>query len=522
MKNNLIFVFLISFTVFTQPPKLLNFGASCYVNALLQSLYATKPLVENLPQLEFADQIGQHFKALINGFEEKNNFNGELLNFYKALVETFQPGEGTKEITEKRSTTLFTEKEQPRLSEEEEEIKRAIAESLKTQKQEQEQASKLAQDIARSTQKSPSKVQKLLRRVQEATQQDAGEFLGHLLEILRGLEKNKTYEMISQIFFHTMVTYLQSEGKPLRKKIAPQNSILSVPSYRTTRLGDKLKRIALKKFDDCLDDCLNEYFAKENYTDSEGKPATKTEYLQEISPIFIISLNKFYYDVDAGRTKKTLENIDIPLSISFKEYVVEDYEENTNYDLFAVIVHRGTEASSGHYVAYVKVKENGNFQWYECNDTIITPKTDSVVQREINKDGYILFYQREEISLAKPIVKVHPIEQFPLKAPKVKVIKEEPLREPEVKICPAQPKQEVKSLEKTPKQPSEKLLPAKKIEEELIFKTPKKPIEILTPQPLAKKPVKKKVLSPHEELAFTNNLRELRTSLRKLLSLLQR
>ena len=64
-------------------------------------------------------------------------------------------------------------------------------------------------------------------------------------------------------------------------------------------------------------------------------------------------------------------------------------DEHTDviYDLYAVCVHSGYSASSGHYYSYCK---NVSGKWSECNDSFISSSTES---EALNQEAYLLFYQ---------------------------------------------------------------------------------------------------------------------------------
>ncbi len=64
------------------------------------------------------------------------------------------------------------------------------------------------------------------------------------------------------------------------------------------------------------------------------------------------------------------------------------------YDLYAVSNHYGSLAF-GHYTAYCKNPETG--QWYDFNDSSVTPITAAHIESEIvTKDAYVLYYVRKD------------------------------------------------------------------------------------------------------------------------------
>ena len=65
--------------------------------------------------------------------------------------------------------------------------------------------------------------------------------------------------------------------------------------------------------------------------------------------------------------------------------------ENTFYELYAVICHLGPSSMSGHFVAYCKKKKDEHYKWYLFNDAIVT----ECQKQEEFRNGmpYILFYK---------------------------------------------------------------------------------------------------------------------------------
>jgi ubiquitin C-terminal hydrolase len=85
--------------------------------------------------------------------------------------------------------------------------------------------------------------------------------------------------------------------------------------------------------------------------------------------------------------KKITTKVKFPMTLDFTLYCGEtciDLQREMRYDLFGVIVHKGT-LSGGHYIAFVK--RHG--QWYIFNDELYEPVTESMV---LQQEAYLLFY----------------------------------------------------------------------------------------------------------------------------------
>ena len=62
------------------------------------------------------------------------------------------------------------------------------------------------------------------------------------------------------------------------------------------------------------------------------------------------------------------------------------------YDLYGVVIHKGSSTNSGHYFSYCK--SVGNNSWFECNDSHIGGMSEDSA---LNKEAYLLFYQKRTV-----------------------------------------------------------------------------------------------------------------------------
>lgn len=86
-----------------------------------------------------------------------------------------------------------------------------------------------------------------------------------------------------------------------------------------------------------------------------------------------LQLMRFVYDTNSYQKKKVKNPILIPLKLTSDELLGESSrtKESTVYDLCAVLYHRGSTANSGHYVADVR---DTNGTWWSCNDQVVVEK----------------------------------------------------------------------------------------------------------------------------------------------------
>ncbi|KAJ4890805.1 Ubiquitin carboxyl-terminal hydrolase 4 [Raphanus sativus] len=112
--------------------------------------------------------------------------------------------------------------------------------------------------------------------------------------------------------------------------------------------------------------------------------------------ILVIHLKRFKYIEQLGRYKKLSYRVVFPLELKLSN-TVEDYAD-TEYSLFAVVVHLGNGPNYGHYVSLVKSHNH----WLFFDDENVDMMEESAVQTffgssqecSSNTDhGYLLFYE---------------------------------------------------------------------------------------------------------------------------------
>lgn len=120
-----------------------------------------------------------------------------------------------------------------------------------------------------------------------------------------------------------------------------------------------------------LHECLNKYFTTESIElDVNGSPpdCTKKLAISHLSDIVIVTLKRFTVNPFTGSLRKLSHSITVEPTISFNQYMMDPSAQTTppTYELTGAIVQKGS-LIEGHYIAYVK----RNSQWYFCSDTHI-------------------------------------------------------------------------------------------------------------------------------------------------------
>jgi hypothetical protein len=135
-----------------------------------------------------------------------------------------------------------------------------------------------------------------------------------------------------------------------------------------------------------LEDCLVSFFASETITqewrcsECNGDTAVQTMAPVVCPTLLLIQLKRFQNDGSKDNTRIAFaEQLDI------SPFLFPSIETTAQYQLLSIVQHEGT-AQQGHYLSCIKTN-----QWYECNDSAITPLTlESVAMRQ----AYLLVYQR--------------------------------------------------------------------------------------------------------------------------------
>ena len=118
-------------------------------------------------------------------------------------------------------------------------------------------------------------------------------------------------------------------------------------------------------------------------------PAMKRYTLHKASKILLINLKRFEF----GKNSHKLSHpVRYPEFLNVSEYMSDDKadDQSLNYRLYAVLVHVGSSMHSGHYFSYVRAPNN---RWYKADDTTMTPC--DVTQVLAQHGAYILCYIKE-------------------------------------------------------------------------------------------------------------------------------
>ncbi|CAO2172991.1 unnamed protein product [Urochloa humidicola] len=127
-----------------------------------------------------------------------------------------------------------------------------------------------------------------------------------------------------------------------------------------------------------LEESLNDYFSEEAL-DGENQyfcescqkrvDATRCIKLQSLPPVVNFQLKRYVFLPKTTTKKKISSTFSFPGQLDLGKRLSNPTSSCT-YDLAAILIHKGTGANSGHYVAHIKDEING--QWWEFDDETVS------------------------------------------------------------------------------------------------------------------------------------------------------
>ena len=203
-------------------------------------------------------------------------------------------------------------------------------------------------------------------------QQDAGEFLVHLLEHLE-----EKWKSLSDIF----------EGEFVSTHTC-QHCFYTIIKHQPFKLFtlqmDLPSMLEIKKLN--LYKLMN-YFQRATILDGYGCPYCRTQNstqkeitLNALPRVLVIVLSRF-----RGLIKLD-KYVGFPAQLSIK-YTTDENEYNAMYRIMGIVVHIGPSIASGHYIAYVRSEE----KWFKMNDNIVSEVRWETVR---SKEAYLIMYEQ--------------------------------------------------------------------------------------------------------------------------------
>jgi hypothetical protein len=222
--------------------------------------------------------------------------------------------------------------------------------------------------------------------VEGSYQQDSQEFIRiFLFDVLeRALIATPFDGVINNIFKTYMYSYSTCVNCGHQKRREESSLDIMLPVKGLNSVNDSLDSL----FDSY--EIINDYKCDACNTRTDLRKCQK---IRELPIILNFPLNRFDWNMYTGERVKITSNFEYPLELNMKKHVDPEIileESEYQYELFGIIVHRGTPYS-GHYFSYVRdTMKEGNWDLksveHQNKPSIIEDKKIENDKSEENKD----------------------------------------------------------------------------------------------------------------------------------------
>jgi ubiquitin carboxyl-terminal hydrolase 10 len=267
----------------------------------------------------------------------------------------------------------------------------------------------------------------------EGRQEDAEEFLSHLLNVLdeemRGLlQLTPSAELLARQIANPLAgewEEISAKGMScITRRVVDQSTTTRTPVQslfsgisRSSVIAENCETSAtLQPFFALqldiqspdvasLQDVLVNNFTSEllegyrNPRSGQLASASKTLSLEELPQVLILHLKRMVYDGHAEQ--KVMKEIQFPVDLVIPRDILSTncktkYTlKQRQYKLFAVVYHKGREAIKGHYIT--DIYHTGYSSWLRCDDSQVTLASEEEVMTPTpHSTPYILFYRQRE------------------------------------------------------------------------------------------------------------------------------
>ncbi|EPY24372.1 ubiquitin carboxyl-terminal hydrolase 7 [Angomonas deanei] len=296
---------------------LLNQGATCYLNSLMQMLFHLSAFRSIIYQMPTKDEVESCKQEWEGGTGKTKSIPYGLQRLFCSL-QTAKSAIGTKDLT---SSFGWTD-EESFIQHDVHELTRVLIDTL---------AEKLNQQAGIAD----SDLQKNQNNV--------------LLRLFSGTLEN--YVKVDEVDF------VGSREEP----------------FYDLQLVVKNKKNIYESFDAFFQveilDGKNKYCLEQNGEKSYHR-AEKGARLKNIPPVLLLHLTRFDYDIMLGETK-VCTRWDYYRTLDLSKYMPDSPPEMTHYTLYSVFVHAGTNTGFGHYYCFIHCSGT----WYKFNDETVTHAT---------------------------------------------------------------------------------------------------------------------------------------------------
>ena len=254
-------------------------------------------------------------------------------------------------------------------------------------------------------------------------QMDVDEFFGKILDKIENRLKNTKNENLVKYFFQGR----QNDNLTFQEGCSHHRT--NIINFYSVQLQIKHKKNIYESLDTLTEGELmngdNTIFCPEC---NRKFPAVKSQNFKTLPRMLIFVLKRFDFDYETMRKVKINDYYEFPLELDMTKYMSENKSdpELNKYSLKSVVVHMGN-CEEGHYYAFIKNKDE---QWYEFNDTQVTPfdigflkeegfggeeefiKNGNKKVNKKNRSAYLLFYEKINQSDCEKFDNIEAINSF--------------------------------------------------------------------------------------------------------------
>jgi len=231
-------------------------------------------------------------------------------------------------------------------------------------------------------------------------QQDAAEFLHYVLDALEVEENAVPKSSLDKVFGGQLETLITCQRCHNQSSSAVElNGLLtvSVPDDRIIRKNETQPVLnPLQKPSPLYHLIRDQYLASETLSGEDAyecencsqkvEEAHRTSRIAQAPRHLIINLACFQYDASSQTRRKVSTKVDCPLALHLVD---------TEYKLYAVVVHSGSSPHHGHYYAYCR--DSSGDKWRKFDDESVEDCDEKEpLEHRINRSPYLLFYARDD------------------------------------------------------------------------------------------------------------------------------
>jgi ubiquitin C-terminal hydrolase len=233
-------------------------------------------------------------------------------------------------------------------------------------------------------------------------QQDAAEFLHYVLDALETEENAVSKASLDNVFggqLETLITCQRCHNQSSSSTELNGLLTVSVPDDRILRKNETQPVLnTMQKPSPLYHLIRDQYLASETLSGEDAyecencsqkvEEAHRTSRIAQAPRHLIINLACFQYDASTQSRRKVSTKVDCPLALHLVD---------TEYKLYAVVVHSGSSPHHGHYYAYCRDSSSAEGRWRKFDDESVEDCDEKEpLEHRINRSPYLLFYARDD------------------------------------------------------------------------------------------------------------------------------